>query len=132
MSFATVAPFAAGAVVTGAVALGAVVTVVTAGAVVAAGAVVTVVTAGAVVAGARVVRGAVVLGATVTGEVVLGATVTVVAGALTKTGAALQPAIVNDEQSLANKFLIRPYSLWSIDRPQRALTEIQSPRYVHQ
>ena len=43
--------------------------------------------------------------------VVLGATVTVVAGALTETGAALQPAIVNDEQSLANKFLIRPYSL---------------------
>ena len=106
MSFATVAPFAAGAVVT----------------VVTAGAVVTVVTAGAVVAGARVVRGA----------VVLGATVTVVAGALTETGAAPQPAIVNDEQSLANKFLIRPYSLWSIDRPHRALTEIQSPRYVHQ
>ena len=77
MSFATVAPFAAGAVV----------------------------------AGARVVRGAVVLGATVTGAVVLGATVTIVAGALTKTGAALQPTIVNDEQSLANKFLIRPYSL---------------------
>ena len=104
MSFATAAPFAAGAVVT----------VVTAGAVVAAGtlvAVVTVVTAGAVVAGARVVRGAVVLGATVTGEVVLGATVTVVTGALTETGAALQPAIVNDEQSLANKFLILPYSL---------------------
>ena len=126
MSFATVAPFAAGAVVT----------VVTAGAVVtgavALGAVVTVVTAGAVVAGARVVRGAVVLGATVTGEVVLGATVTVVAGALTETGAALQPAIVNGEQSLANKFLILPYSLWSIDRPHRALTEIQSPRYVHQ
>ena len=56
----------------------------------------------------------------------------VVAGGLTETGAALQPAILNDEQSLANKFFIRPYSLWSIDRPQRALTEIQSPRYVHQ
>ena len=58
--------------------------------------------------------------------------VTVVAGALTETGAALQPAIFNDEQSLANKFVIRPYSLWSIDRPQRAFTEIQSPRNVHQ
>ena len=37
--------------------------------------------------------------------------VTVVAGALTETGAVLQPAIVNDEQSLANKFFTRPYSL---------------------
>ena len=77
----------------------------------------------------EVVLGEVVLGEVVLGEVVLGATVT---GALTETGAVLQPAIVNDEQSLTNKFFIRPYSLWSIDRPQRALTEIQSPRYVHQ
>ena len=37
--------------------------------------------------------------------------VTVVVGALTETGAVLQPAIVNDEQSLANKFFTRPYSL---------------------
>ncbi len=44
------------------------------------------------------------------------------------TGAALQLAIVSDEQSLFNKFLIRPNSLWSIDKFQRALTEIQSPR----
>ncbi len=44
------------------------------------------------------------------------------------TGAALQLAIVSDEQSLFNKFLIRPNSLWSIDKLQRALTEIQSPR----
>ena len=48
------------------------------------------------------------------------------------TGAALQLAIVSDEQSLFNKFLIRPNSLWSIDKFQRALTEIQSPRYEHQ
>jgi hypothetical protein len=35
----------------------------------------------------------------------------VVVGELPKAGAALQLAIVNVEQSLANKFLIRPYSL---------------------
>ncbi len=61
-------------------------------------------------------------------EAALAGTVTVVVA----TGAALQPAIVNPEQSLFNKFLIRPNSLWSIDKPQRALTEIQSPRYEHQ
>ena len=61
-------------------------------------------------------------------EAALAGTVTVVVA----TGAALQPAIVNPEQSLFNKFLIRPNSLWSIDKPQRALTEIQSPRYGHQ
>ena len=44
------------------------------------------------------------------------------------TGAALQLAIVSDEQSLFNKFLTRPNSLWSIDKFQRTLTEIQSPR----
>ena len=60
---------------------------------------------------------------------------TVLAGIVTvvvATGAALQPAIVCPEQSLFNKFLTRPNSLWSIDKPQRALTEIQSPRYEHQ
>ena len=61
-------------------------------------------------------------------EAALAGTVTVVVA----TGAALQPAIVNPEQSLFNKFLTRPNSLWSIDKPQRALTEIQSPRYGHQ
>ena len=59
---------------------------------------------------------------------VLAGTVTVVVA----TGAALQPATVSPEQSLFNKFLTRPNSLWSIDKPQRALTEIQSPRYEHQ
>ena len=65
--------------------------------------------------------------ATLVGTALAG-TVTVVVA----TGAALQPAIVNPEQSLFNKFLTRPNSLWSIDKPQRALTEIQSPRYEHQ
>ena len=64
--------------------------------------------------------------------VVVVAVVAVVAGGPTETGAVLQPAIVNDEQSLANKFFIRPNSLWSIDKPQRAFTDIQSPRNVHQ
>ena len=64
---------------------------------------------------------------TVVGTALAG-TVTVVVA----TGAALQPAIVSPEQSLFNKFLTRPNSLWSIDKPQRALTEIQSPRYEHQ
>ena len=73
------------------------------------------------------VFGAVLVGATLVGAVLAG-TVTVVGA----TGAALQPAIVNPEQSLFNKFLTRPNSLWSIDKPQRALTEIQSPRYEHQ
>ena len=64
---------------------------------------------------------------TVTATIVL---VVVVAAVLivNATGAALQLAIVSDEQSLFNKFLIRPNSLWSIDKFQRALTEIQSPR----
>ena len=65
--------------------------------------------------------------ATLVGTALAG-TVTVVVA----TGAALQPAIVSPEQSLFNKFLTRPNSLWSIDKPQRALTEIQSPRYEHQ
>ena len=73
------------------------------------------------------VFGVVLVEATLVGTALAG-TVTVVVA----TGAALQPAIVNPEQSLFNKFLIRPNSLWSIDKPQRALTEIQSPRYGHQ
>ena len=76
----------------------------------------------------------VVVGATVERTVVddVAAVAAVVTGELEKTGAALQLAIVKVEQSLANKFLIRPNSLWSIDRPHRAFTEIQSPKYVHQ
>ena len=78
------------------------------------------------------VFGAVLVEATLVGatlvETVLAGTVAVVVA----TGAALQPAIVNPEQSLFNKFLTRPNSLWSIDKPQRALTEIQSLRYEHQ
>jgi len=73
------------------------------------------------------VFGATLVEATLVGAALAG-TVTVVVA----TGAALQPAIVNPEQSLFNKFLTRPNSLWSIDKPQRALTEIQSPRYGHQ
>ena len=75
----------------------------------------------------------VVVGATVERAVVddvanVVVVVVVVAGELEKTGAALQLAIVNVEHSLVNKFLIRPNSLWSIDRPHRAFTEIQSPK----
>ena len=73
------------------------------------------------------VFGAVLVEATLVGTALAGTVAVVVA-----TGAALQPAIVNPEQSLFNKFLTRPNSLWSIDKPQRALTEIQSPRYEHQ
>ena len=78
------------------------------------------------------VFGAVLVEATLVGAVLVGA---VLAGTITvvvATGAALQPATVSPEQSLFNKFLTRPNSLWSIDKPQRALTEIQSPRYGHQ
>ena len=56
--------------------------------------------------GATVVRGTVVAVA-----VVVVAEVVVVAGAPAKDGTAPQPAIVKVEQSLANKFLIRPNSL---------------------
>jgi len=52
------------------------------------------------------VFGAVLVEATLVGAVLAG-TVTVVVA----TGAALQPAIVNTEQSLFNKFLTRPNSL---------------------
>ena len=76
--------------------------------------------------------GAVLVEATLIGatlvETVLAGTVAVVVA----TGAALQPATVSPEQSLFNKFLTRPNSLWSIDKPQRALIEIQSLRYEHQ
>ena len=76
--------------------------------------------------------GAVLVEATLVGatlvDTVLAGTVAVVVA----TGAALQPAIVSPEQSLFNKFLTRPNSLWSIDKPQRALIEIQSLRYEHQ
>lgn len=73
------------------------------------------------------VFGTVLVEATLVGTALAGIVTVVVA-----TGAALQPAIVSPEQSLFNKFLTRPNSLWSIDKPQRALTEIQSPRYEHQ
>ena len=71
--------------------------------------------------------GAVLVGATLVGTALAGTVAVVVA-----TGAALQPATVSPEQSLFNKFLTRPNSLWSIDKPQRALIEIQSLRYEHQ
>ncbi len=67
----------------------------------------------------------VVLAVTATMVLVVVVATVLIVGA---TGAALQLAIVSDEQSLFNKFLIRPNSLWSIDKLQRALTEIQSPR----
>ena len=72
----------------------------------------------------------VVVGATVERTVVddVAAVVVVVTGELEKTGTALQLATVKVEHSFANKFLIRPNSLWSIDRPHRAFTEIQSPK----
>ena len=54
--------------------------------------------------------------------------VEVATGTVTPAGAAFQLAIVNEPQSLLSKLLIRPNSLWSIDKPQRALTDIQSPR----
>ena len=55
--------------------------------------------------GTTVVRGTVVAVVAVVAEVA------VVAGAPAKDGTAPQPAIVKVEQSLANKFLIRPNSL---------------------
>ena len=78
------------------------------------------------------VFGAVLVEATLVGAVLVGAVLAGTVTVVVATGAALHPAMVNPEQSLFNKFLIRPNSLWSIDKPQRALTEIQSPRYGHQ
>ena len=78
------------------------------------------------------VFGAVLDEATLVGAVLVGAVLAGTVTVVVATGTALQPAIVNPEQSLFNKFLTRPNSLWSIDKPQRALTEIQSPRYEHQ
>ena len=78
------------------------------------------------------VFGAVLVGATLVGAVLVGAVLAGIVTVVVATGAALQPAIVCPEQSLFNKFLTRPNSLWSIDKPQRAFTEIQSPRYEHQ
>ena len=78
------------------------------------------------------VFGVVLVEATLVGAVLVGAVLAGTVTVVVATGAALQPAIVNPEQSLFNKFLTRPNSLWSIDKPQRALTETQSPRYGHQ
>ena len=78
------------------------------------------------------VFGAVLVEATLVEATLVGAALAGAVTVVVATGAALQPAIVNPEQSLFNKFLTRPNSLWSIDKPQRALTEIQSPRYEHQ
>ena len=78
------------------------------------------------------VFGAVLVEATLVEETLVGAALAGTVTVVVATGAAFQPAIVNPEQSLFNKFLTRPNSLWSIDKPQRALTEIQSPRYEHQ
>jgi hypothetical protein len=78
------------------------------------------------------VFGAVLVEATLVEATLVGAALAGTVTVVVATGAALQPAIVNPEQSLFNKFLTRPNSLWSIDKPQRALTEIQSPRYEHQ
>ncbi len=78
------------------------------------------------------VFGVVLVEATLVEETLVGAVLAGTVTVVVATGAALQPAIVNPEQSLFNKFLTRPNSLWSIDKPQRALTEIQSPRYGHQ
>ena len=76
--------------------------------------------------------GAVLVEATLVGATLVDTALAGIVTVVVATGAALQPAIVNPEQSLFNKFLTRPNSLWSIDKPQRALTEIQSPRYEHQ
>ena len=78
------------------------------------------------------VFGAVLVEATLVEETLVGAALAGTVTVVVATGAALQPATVSPEQSLFNKFLTRPNSLWSIDKPQRALTEIQSPRYEHQ
>ena len=78
------------------------------------------------------VFGVVLVEATLVGAVLVGAVLAGTVTVVVATGAALHPAMVNPEQSLFNKFLTRPNSLWSIDKPQRALTEIQSPRYGHQ
>jgi hypothetical protein len=77
---------------------------------------------------ACVVVGATAERAVVDDEATVVVVVVVVAGELEKTGAALQLAILKVEHSFVNKFLIRPNSLWSIDKPHRALTEIQSPK----
>jgi hypothetical protein len=46
-------------------------------------------------------------------------------------GASDHGAITNPAQDALSKLLIRPHSLLSIDRFQRAFTDIQFPRYVH-
>ena len=76
--------------------------------------------------------GAVLVEATLVEATLVGTALAGTVAVVVATGAALQPATVSPEQSLFNKFLTRPNSLWSIDKPQRALTEIQSPRYEHQ
>ena len=78
------------------------------------------------------VFGAVLVEATLVGATLVDTALAGIVTVVVATGAALQPATVSPEQSLFNKFLTRPNSLWSIDKPQRALIEIQSLRYEHQ
>jgi len=51
---------------------------------------------------------------------------------VTPPGGAFQPRIVVPAHCPVSRLLSRPNSLWSIDKFQRALTEIQFEMYVHQ
>ncbi len=69
---------------------------------------------------------AVVFGTVAAGDVAVGDVSIVPISGASDHGAITNPA--HDELS---RFLIRPHSLWSIDKFHRAFTEIQFPRYVH-
>ena len=73
----------------------------------------------------------VVVGEVAAGEVAAGDVVTGDVSIAPDTGAADHGSITNPVQDESSRFLIRPRSLTSIDKFQRAFTEIQLPRYVH-
>ena len=73
----------------------------------------------------------VAVGEVAAGEVAAGDVVTGDVSIVPDTGAADHGSITNPVQDESSRFLIRPRSLMSIDKFQRAFTEIQLPRYVH-
>jgi hypothetical protein len=83
-----------------------------------------------VVAG-DIAAGDIAAGAVAAGKVATGKVATGDVSIVPMSGASDHGAITNPAHDALSKFLIRPHSLESIDKFQRAFTDIQLPRYVH-
>ena len=78
------------------------------------------------------VAGVELVGVEITGvDVAVGDVATGDVSIVPAAGTADHGSITNPAHDELSRFLILPHSLLSIDKPQRAFTEIQLPRYVH-